>query len=140
MSIRSERIGEQIRDELSRLLRDEVSDPRVGMVSLTHVEAAPDLSTASVYWSPLSAEREAQDIERLERVRDGLESASGFLRRRLANQLSLRRTPELIFRHDPSLEQGAEMLALLRNLSDEREASEARAENETDETKEHTDG
>jgi ribosome-binding factor A len=53
MSIRSERIGEQIRQELSRLLRDEVSDPRIGLVSLTRVAVAPDLSTAGVFWSPL---------------------------------------------------------------------------------------
>ena len=119
MSIRSERIGEQIRDELSRLLRDEVSDPRVGMLSLTRVEAAPDLSSASVHWSPLRTEAGSSDDD-LERVRAGLVSASGFLRRRLAQELSLRRTPELIFRHDPSIERGAEMLSLLRELSDER--------------------
>ncbi len=119
MSIRTERIGEQIRDELSRLLRDEVSDPRVGMVSLTKVEAAPDLSTASVHWSPLRADG-GSTADDLERVNTGLVSAAGFLRRRLAQELSLRRTPELIFRHDPSIEQGAEMLALLRELSDER--------------------
>jgi ribosome-binding factor A len=140
LSIRSERIGEQIRDELSRLLRDEVSDPRVGMVSLTRVEAAPDLSTAAVYWSPLSADREAHGEAALLRVRDGLASASGFLRRRLAQELSLRRTPELIFRHDPSLEQGADVLALLRDLSDEREAREARAAGDTEDTKEQRDG
>lgn len=118
MSIRSERIGEQIRDELSRLLRDELSDPRVGMLSLTRVEAAPDLSTAAVYWSPLGVDGSID----VERVHEGLASAQGFLRKRLARELSLRRTPELIFRHDPSIEQGAEILSLLKELSDEREA------------------
>ena len=111
MSIRIERIGEQVRGELSRLLRDEVSDPRVGMLSLTRVEVAPDLSTAAVFWSPLGPK--AEDVEQMA---EGLMSAAGFLRRRLAKELSLRRTPELRFRHDPSLELGAETLALLREL------------------------
>jgi ribosome-binding factor A len=128
VSIRTERIGEQIRDALSRLLRDEVSDPRVGMLSLTRVEAAPDLSTAAVYWSPLrlksglesGVEKGVDTAADVERVRDGLASAAGFLRGRLARELSLRRTPELIFRHDASIEVGSEVLALLRKLEDER--------------------
>jgi ribosome-binding factor A len=124
VSIRTERIGEQIRDALSRLLRDEVSDPRVGMLSLTRVEAAPDLSTAAVYWSPLrlksGVEKGVDSAADVERVRDGLASAAGFLRGRLARELSLRRTPELIFRHDASIEAGSEVLALLRKLEDER--------------------
>jgi len=111
VSIRIERIGEQVRGELARLLRDEVSDPRVGMLSLTRVEVAADLSTAAVFWSPLGPE--PADVEQ---VAEGLASAAGFLRRRLARELSLRRTPELRFRHDPSLELGAETLALLREL------------------------
>jgi ribosome-binding factor A len=127
VSIRTERIGEQIRESLSRLLRDDVSDPRVGMVSLTRVEVAPDLSTAAVYWSPLGV----QGDEATERAGEGLASAAGFLRRRLAAELTLRRTPELLFRHDPSIEQGAEMLSLLRELRTEREARGS--ELETDE-------
>lgn len=108
-----ERISEQVRGELARLLRDEVSDPRVGMVSLTRVEVAADLSTATVFWSPLDAG--TPDVAR---VAEGLASAAGFLRKRLAKELSLRRTPELRFRRDPSLELGARTLALLRDLED----------------------
>ena len=118
MSIRTERIGEQVRDSLSRLLRDDVSDPRVGMLSLTHVEVAPDLSTAIVHWSPLAE----SGAEAAERAGQGLASAAAFLRRRLAAELSLRRTPELIFRHDPSIAEGADMLRLLKDLEREREA------------------
>lgn len=111
-----DRIGEQVRDELARLLRDEVSDPRVGMVSLTRVEVAADLSTASVFWSALDPNEAG-----VERVAAGLRSAAGFLRRRLAKELSLRRTPELRFLHDPSLELGARTLSLLRELEEEEE-------------------
>jgi ribosome-binding factor A len=117
MSWRLERIGEQIRAELSRLVRDELRDPRIGLLTLTRVEVAKDLSTASVFWSPLDTRNDGglQD-ESLAKVGAGLASASGFLRGRLADELSLRRTPELRFRHDPSIEQGAHTLALLRSL------------------------
>ena len=86
MTWRMERIGEQIRGELARLLRDEVSDPRVGILTLTRVDVAPDLATASVFWSALEVNGE----EDLEIVAQGLESASRFLRKRLAKELSLR--------------------------------------------------
>lgn len=139
MSWRLERIGEQIRGELARLLRDEVSDPRVGLVTLIRVEVAPDLATASVFFSPLVAEakeREAaagndapEAASTVAELEAGLVSASGFLRTRLARELSLRRTPELRFRHDPSIARGSEMLSLLRELEHEREG---RAERLTD--------
>ncbi len=121
VSWRRERIGEQVRDELSRLVRDELSDPRVCLLTLTRVEVARDLSTASVFWSPLGTGRE----DGLEEISAGLASAAGFLRKRLAEELSLRRTPELRFRHDRSIELGAEMLGLLRTLEERREADES---------------
>jgi len=129
MSWRLERIGEQIRGELSRLVRDELRDPRIGLLTLTRVEVAKDLSTASVFWSPLDARNDGglQD-ESLEKVAAGLASASGFLRGRLADELSLRRTPELRFRHDPSIEQGAQTLALLRSLEQPGDATAASPE------------
>jgi ribosome-binding factor A len=126
MSWRLERIGEQIRGELSRLVRDELRDPRIGLLTLTRVEVAPDLSAASVFWSSLDAQG---DVDR-EKVGAGLASAAGFLRGRLADALSLRRTPELRFRHDPSIEQGAEMLALLRSLETPADASHVSPEDE----------
>lgn len=120
MSWRRERIGEQVRGELARLVRDELSDPRVGMLTLTRVEVARDLSTASVFWSALDGNGEGD----LEEISSGLASAASFLRKRLAKELSLRRTPELRFRHDPSIERGAETLGLLRSLESRSEADE----------------
>lgn len=116
MSRRTERIGEQIREELARLLREEVTDPRVRLLTLTRVDVAPDLSNARVLWSALEEDADREAIGR------GLESAAGFLRRRLARALALRRTPELRFRHDPSLLLGDRTLAALRDVA----ASEAR--------------
>ena len=97
---------------VARLLREEVTDPRIGMVTLTRVDVAPDLSNAVLYYSVMGA----VDAETVERVDDGLYSAAPFLRRRVARVLSLKRMPELRFRYDPSLSLGADTLSLLRSL------------------------
>jgi ribosome-binding factor A len=118
VSWRSQRIAEQIRAEVARILRDEVSDPRVSMVTLTRVEVAPDLTLAKLFWSVFDPNADAA----IEIVAEGLESASAFVRRQLAHCLSLRRTPELSFRHDPTIEWGSETLALLKSLRDDSQA------------------
>ena len=147
MTRRTERVGEQIRDVLARLLREQVTDPRIGLVTLTRVDVAPDFSNARVYWSALrkqpsgSALRKEPSGTALRKESSGtalrkqpsapdagvgpepatvagLASAAGFLRRGLARELSLRRTPELHFVHDPSLAEGAHMLALLQEIRD----------------------
>ena len=119
MSRRSERVSEQVRAELARLLRVEVTDPRIGLVVLHRVDVSPDLRNARVFWSALSvaapgasgaAAPEAQ-------VQAGLDSAASFLRRRLAHLLPLRRVPELRFQHDPSVALGARTLAQLKTLN-----------------------
>jgi ribosome-binding factor A len=115
---RTERIGEEIRAELARLLREEVADPRIGLVTLLRVDVAPDLSNARVFWSapPEPGSGEEPDVARRERA---LAHAAPFLRRRLAAALPLRRVPELQFRHDPSLALGSETLSLLREIRDD---------------------
>ncbi len=114
MSRRTERIGEQIRAELARLLREEATDPRIGLVTLIHVDVAPDLSNARVYWSAL----QSKDSEDRSASEAGLASAAGFLRHRLARVLDLKRIPELRFRYDSSLAQGDATLSLLREIRD----------------------
>jgi ribosome-binding factor A len=120
LSRRTERIGEQLRAELARLLREEATDPRLGLVTLTRVDVSPDLRNARVWWSRMDAS-DAGEAERAEadlRTREGLESAAGFLRGRLARLMPTKRVPELSFRHDPSLALGTETLSLLRELRD----------------------
>ena len=112
MSIRIQRVSEQVRAEIARLLREEVSDPRIGLLSITRVKVSPDFSTALVFWSPLDIEGETD----LSAVAAGLESAGRFLRGRLGALLQLRRTPELSFRHDASIQEGTRILTLLRDL------------------------
>ncbi|MDX1648884.1 MAG: 30S ribosome-binding factor RbfA [Myxococcota bacterium] len=119
MTRRTERIGEQIRGELARLLREEVTDPRIGLVSVTRVDVSPDLRNARVHWSRLHADGDRDTREDAAgETAAGLASAAGFLRRRLARLLPTKRVPELRFVHDPSLALGSETLNLIRELDD----------------------
>lgn len=122
MSRRTDRIAGEIQAEIARLLREEVTDPRVGLVTLTRVDVAPDLSNALVYWSALDPDVDATSepdlaAERIALRQSGLESAAQFLRRRAAGALPLRRMPALRFRYDPSLALGSRTLAVLRDVA-----------------------
>ena len=125
MTRRTERIAEQLKGEISRILVAEATDPRIKLVTLTRVDVAPDLSNAMVFWSTL----QAGDADASEEIQNGLESAASFVRRRLAQLLPLRRVPELRFRYDPSLVLGDATLSLLKGLADD-EAGDAAAQTE----------
>ena len=118
MSRRTQRVAELLRAELARLLHEEVTDPRIGLVTLTRVDVSPDLRHALVFWSALDLDDEVS----AGRNAEGLESAAPFLRRRIAGTLALKRTPELSFRCDPSLSLGSETLSLLHSLPDDEKA------------------
>ncbi|MEN8183407.1 MAG: 30S ribosome-binding factor RbfA [Myxococcota bacterium] len=113
MSRRTDRVSQQVRVELARILREDSTDPRLRLVTLTRVRVSPDLGNAQVSWSSLSGDEE----EAVARVDEALASASGFLRHRLAEALPLRRVPALHFRHDPSMALGAQTLEALRRVS-----------------------
>ena len=104
------RINEELQKELSNLIRN-LKDPRVQdtMISVTRVEATPDLRWAKVYVSFLQDDR-AEDALK------GLKSASGYLRRELGSALNLRYTPELQWEKDDSITYGAKMLQLINSL------------------------
>lgn len=108
MTRRTERINDLLREEISDLLRREVKDPRVGgLVSVTEVDVSPDLRRAKVFVSVMGTEEEKASTFR------ALSAAAHFLQRELRKRLTIRRTPELIFLADDSLERGARILALL---------------------------
>jgi ribosome-binding factor A len=115
-------VGEEIRAELARLLREEATDPRIGLVTLTRVDLAPDFKNARVYWS--CVERGGPDPAvhdaTVASASAGLASAAPFLRRRLAQLLPTKRVPELRFRHDPSLALASGTLSLLSEINDHR--------------------
>jgi len=115
MSRRTERIAASLIEEIARLLREDVTDPRIKLVTLTRVDVAPDLSNAVVHYSAMGVE----SPEEIERIDDGLASAAPFLRRRAAQKLPFKRMPELRFRYDPSLSLGSSTLDLLREIANE---------------------
>jgi len=104
---RTRRVGEQLQRELAVLIRDEISDPRLGMVSVSAVEVSRDLSHAKVFISTLG---KAEDAEASLHV---LQGAAGYLRRLLGQRMTLRSVPQLHFKRDYAIEQGARLSALI---------------------------
>jgi ribosome-binding factor A len=105
---RTDRINEQLRQEISLLIRDDVRDPRVGLATITAVETSPELDHARVYISALGTEEEKAEIV------TGLRSAAPFIRGQLGRRLHLRRIPELHFQIDRKLENALRIETLLR--------------------------
>jgi len=135
MTRRTERIASQIQAEIARILREEITDPRIGLVTITRVDVAPDLSHAVVFYSALLPD--ADDATGLAAVDAGLHSAAAFVRRHAARALPLKRMPELRFRYDPSLALGNRTLTLLRELEDRRDAGADAAAAPADRSEEH---
>lgn len=117
-SIKNTRINGEVLRVLSNIIRQEIKDPRIHMMtSVTAVEVAPDLKTCKAYISVLGS-----DEERSETIK-GLKSAEGYVRRQLARELNLRNTPQITFILDTSIEYGVNMSKLIddvtQNLHDE---------------------
>ncbi|MCQ2354366.1 MAG: 30S ribosome-binding factor RbfA [Clostridia bacterium] len=111
---RRDRINDETQKALSLIVR-EIKDPRVAsaFVSITGAEVSGDLKYAKIYYSILGADG---DKEKEKEVARGLKSGSGFIRRRLAQELDLRQTPELTFCPDHSMANGAHISSLLHSL------------------------
>ena len=107
-SHRQEKLGELFAAELSDLLRTRLKDPRVGFASITHVEVSGDFRHAKIFVSVMgSPEDQAATMK-------GLKHASGYLRHELAERITLRYMPELVFKLDTSIAEGAKVLELIR--------------------------
>ena len=106
---RTVRLGEQIHRELADLIRREVKDPRVGMVTISGVDVSADLSHAKVYYTVMGDE-EARSASKI-----GLEKAAGFLRGKIGQAIKTRITPQLHFQYDDSPERGAHLEALIEH-------------------------
>ena len=104
---RSRRIAEQIQRELAELIRLELKDPRVGMITLTDVEVTQDYEHAKVFFTSLGDAAQAAAAVK------GLQHAAGFLRTQLAHRLLLRTIPQLHFVYDTSVERGAHLAHLI---------------------------
>jgi len=104
---RSRRIAEQVQRELSEIIRMELKDPRVGMITITDVEVTPDAAYAKVFFTLIG------DASRIEETTAALKHAAGFLRSELAQRLKLRVVPQLVFKYDASVERGARLSQLI---------------------------
>ena len=110
MSDRKRRVNAAVREVLSEAV-GELKDPRIGFVTVTGVETTTDLRQAVVFVSVLGGERKReQSIE-------GLQAAHGLLQARIARELRLKRTPQLTFQYDPTVERGVRMTQLIDELA-----------------------
>lgn len=114
MSDRMRRVNEAVRQVLSEAV-GKLKDPRIGFVTVTGVKTSPDLRHARVYVSVLGPEKKQQQSLA------GLEAAHGVLQARLASELRLKRTPQLAFEYDPTVERGVRMTQLIDELAPEDE-------------------
>ena len=106
-SSRMRRINEVLREVVGAAISTELSDPRIGFVTVTSVETSPDLSTAKVYVSVLGDEDER------ETTFEGLRSSHGVIQSRIAAETRMKRTPTLTFHYDDTIEKGARISELL---------------------------
>jgi ribosome-binding factor A len=129
-SHRPDRVGDQIRQELSELLsRGTVHDPGIGFITLTRVKVSPDLQLARVYYTTLGDPKARRETEK------ALERATPFFRRQVGSRLQLRRVPELQFHFDESVAHQDRVEQILRDLHEEeaqRERERAAAEASAD--------
>ena len=110
-SIKNTRINGEVQRELSRIIQNEIKDPRIApMTSVVAVEVAPDLKTCKAYISVLGDEKAAADTI------EGLKSAEGYVRRQIAHTVNLRNTPEIRFILDQSIEYGVNMSKLIDDV------------------------
>src|ERR671936_1870933 len=110
MSERMRRVDEAVKEVLSESI-GELKDPRIGFVTVTGVRTSPDLRHARVFVSVLGSERKR------ERSLEGLAAAHGVLQARVARELRMKRTPQLAFEYDPSVERGVRMTQLIDELA-----------------------
>ena len=117
---RISRVASLIKQEISQMLLQGIKDNRIGigMVSVTDVDVSGDLQHAKIFVSIYGS-----DQVRAETMA-GLRSATGYVRSELGHRIRLRRTPEVIFIEDRSLERGTEIISLLNKLSQERQEQE----------------
>ena len=111
---RSDRVGDLIRQEVaSMILHGEIKDYRIGLVSITQVMMSPDLKDAKVYFSQMGSDQEKA------KSREGLNSASGYVRRALAKRLSLKHIPTVRFFFDDTLDYSDHIEKVLKDIKGE---------------------
>ncbi|MEB3882960.1 30S ribosome-binding factor RbfA [Lyngbya sp. CCY1209] len=125
---RVSRVASLIKREVSQILLHDIKDDRVGtgMVSITDVDVSGDLQHAKIFVSIYGTEEARRE------TMEGLRSATGYIRSYLGQRVRLRRTPEVVFLEDRSLERGDKILALINEISQNHKDSEAEEGEESD--------
>ena len=119
MSRRTDRVNEQLREEISTLLVRQIKDPRLkGVISVTRVVTSGDLRTGRVYISVMGG-RETKQA-----ALDGIQSAASFLRRELRDRINMKHTPFLTYQLDDSLEEADQVLRLMNQISTDEPPSD----------------
>ncbi|RDI47413.1 30S ribosome-binding factor RbfA [Falsibacillus pallidus] len=113
MAHRMNRVGEQMKKELGDIIGKKIKDPRIGFVTVTDVEVSGDLQQAKVFITVLG------DEEQKENTLKGLAKAKGFIRSEIGQRIRLRKTPELIFEFDESIDYGNRIENLLRGIQED---------------------
>jgi len=111
MSMRATRVGEQMKKELGDILGRKLKDPRIGFLTVTDVEVTGDLQIAKVYISVLGDEKKREETLK------GLAKAKGYIRSEIGNRIRLRKTPELHFEFDESVDYGNRIESLIAELN-----------------------
>lgn len=113
--LRMERVQELMKQELSKIILQDLKDPRIGFVTVTAVDVSSDLRNARVYVSLMGSEQQIADSWR------GLQSSRGFLRREIGHRVRLRYTPELTLELDKSVDYGVHIQELLQQIKKDEE-------------------
>jgi len=110
---RSDRVSDQMKREIADILMRKIKDPRIGFVTVTDVELSHDLRNAKVFVSIYGGDKEE--------TFKGLKSACAFIRSELGRRMSMRCVPEILFRFDSTVEQGAHIMELLHEIEQKQE-------------------
>ena len=110
---RAVRVGDQILKEMALLFMNRVNDPRVKNATLTGIHLSDDLKNARVYYSVIGDNTEIRNTQA------GLDSAKGFIKREISLRVNLRYMPDIVFKHDPTLEMGTQMEKLFDKIKSE---------------------
>ncbi len=123
MSQRVQRVAEEIKQEIGKIIHDELKDPRIGFVTITKVDLSPDLRYASVYFSVLGTKKELRDTQ------VGLARSAGFIRKLLGRRMKLRYTPQVTFRLDESAEYSIRISEVLEKIKNKDKSNERESGN-----------
>lgn len=113
--LRKERVEDQIKKEVSLIIQRELKDPRAGFITITAVELSSDLKSARIFYSVLG------DDESKDKSEQALKSASGFIQRQIGIRMRLRYTPQIVFKYDHSIERGARIEEILKEIKQKEE-------------------